>query len=108
MAIEIFEKMRNKVLREHLHSIVRSAKSGHKTKGRGMVLVRFSKLGIIHLSYLTIAALQGQCAHSGSGTLFDRNLLIEKISTYLPESEIPVMFTDGEFERFSLGVRQPA
>jgi hypothetical protein len=106
MVGEIFEKMRKRVLREHKHSIVRSAKNGHKTKGRGLVLVKFSKTGMVHLSYLTLDALKHQHTHSGPEGQDDGDLLIEKISTYSPDSEIPVMVTDGESERFSFGVRR--
>ena len=102
MADEIFEKMRKRVLREHKQSIVRSAKNGHKTKGRGLVLVKFTKAGMVHLSYLTLDALKHQHAE-GQGV---EDLLIEKLSAYSPDSEIPVMVTDGESERFSFGVRQ--
>jgi hypothetical protein len=106
MAGESFEKMRKRVLREHKHSIVRSAKNGHKAKGRGLVLVKLTKTGMVHLSYLTLERLKHQ--HAGAGPAFqdDDALLIEKLSVYSPDCEIPVMVTDGESERFSLGVRQ--
>jgi len=106
MASEIFESMRKRVLREHKHSIVRSAKNGHKTKGRGLVLVKFTKTGMVHLSYLTLDALKLQHAHSGPADRDNGELLIEKLSAYSPDSEIPVMVTDGESERFSFGVKQ--
>jgi hypothetical protein len=106
MTGEIFEKKRKRALREHKHSIVRSAMNGHKTKGRGLVLVKFTKTGMVHLSYLTLDALKHQHTHSSPEGLDNGDLLIEKISTYSPDSEIPVMVTDGESERFSFGVRQ--
>jgi hypothetical protein len=106
MSSEVFERMRKRVLREHKHSIVRSAKNGHKSKGRGLVLVKFTKTGMVHLSYLTLEALKHQQAHSGPAVQDDGDLLIEKLSAYSPDSEIPVMVTDGESERFSLGVKQ--
>jgi hypothetical protein len=106
MADEIFEKMRKRVLRRHKHSIVRSAKNGHKAKGRGLVLVKFTKTGMVHLSYLTLDALKHQQTHSSQEGLDNGDLLIERISTYSPDSEIPVMVTDGKSERFSFGVRQ--
>jgi hypothetical protein len=106
MAEKGFDRMRKKVLREHKHSIVRSAKNGHATKGRGLVLVRFTEAGRVHLSYLTIDALKERYIPSGRESRRGGNLLIEKISTYSPDSEIPVMVTDGESERFSLGVRR--
>ena len=105
MAVENFEKMRKRVLRDHKHSIVRSAKNGHKAKGRGLVLVKFTKTGMVHLSYLTLDALKIEHALSGTAVQDDGDLLIAKLSAYSPESEIPVMVTDGESERFSLGVR---
>jgi hypothetical protein len=108
MADENFEKMRKRVLHEHKHSIVRSAKNGHKTKGRGMVLVKFSKTGMVHLSYLTLATVKHQHANSSVGNRGDGDLLIDKLSAYSPDSEIPVMVTDGESERFSFGIRQEA
>jgi hypothetical protein len=106
MADEIFEMMRRRILREHKFSIVRSAKNGHKAKGRGMVLVKFTKKGMVHLSYLTIDALKAQYADSDSTVQDSGDILLRKLSAYSPESEIPVMFTDGQSERFSLGVRQ--
>jgi hypothetical protein len=105
MASENFEKMRKRVLRDHKHSIVRSAKIGHKAKGRGLVLVKFTKTGMVHLSYLTLDALKLDHALSRPAIQNDDDLLIEKLSAYSPESEIPVMVTDGESERFSFGVR---
>ncbi len=106
MEDEKFETMRKRVLREHKHSIVRSAKNGHKAKGRGLVLVKLTKKGMVHLSYLTLDTLKHHHEHSGlqGGDGGDR--LIEKLSAYSPDAEIPVMVTDGESERFSFGVRQ--
>jgi hypothetical protein len=106
MTGEIFEKKRKRALREHKHSIVRSARNGHKTKGRGLVLVKFTKTGMVHLSYMTLDALKTQHRHCSPAGMDKGNLLIERISTYSPDSEIPVMVTDGESERFSFGVRQ--
>lgn len=108
MTGEVFESMRKRVLREHKHSIVRSAKNGHRTKGRGLVLVKFTKTGMVHLSYLTLAALKHKHAHPGPEGQGHGDLLIEKLSAYSPDSEIPVMVTDGECERFSFGVKQVA
>jgi len=106
MAGEIFEKMRKRALREHKHSIVRSAKNGHRSKGRGLVVVRLTKAGTVHLSYLTLDALKLKHVHSNPERLRTADLLIKRISAYSPDSEIPVMVTDGESERFSLGVKQ--
>jgi hypothetical protein len=106
MAGEYFETMRKKVLREHKHSIVRSAKNGHRAKGRGLVLVKVTSTGMVHLSYLTLDALRLGQAHTGPGGRVNGDQLIEKLSAYSPDTEIPVMVTDGESERFSLGVKQ--
>ena len=106
MADEAFAKMRKRVLREHKHSIVRSAKNGHKTKGRGLVLVKLTGTGMVHLSYLTLEALKRQPSHAGLEDQEHRDMLIERISSYSPESEIPVMVTNGATQRFSFGVRQ--
>jgi hypothetical protein len=106
MAGEYFETMRKRVLREHKHSIVRSAKNGHRTKGRGLVLVKVNSTGMVHLSYLTLDALKHGYTHYGPVGRANGDLLIEKLSAYSPDSEIPVMVTDGETERFSFGVKQ--
>ena len=106
MAGELFAQMRKKVLREHKHSIVRSARNGHRTKGRGLVLVRFTNTGRVHLSYLTLDALKHQPRHAGLEGQDHGDMLIEKVSSYSPDSEIPVMVTDGESQRFSLGIKQ--
>lgn len=108
MAGEIFEKMRTRVLREHKHSIVRSAKNGHKTKGRGMVLVRLTDVGMVHLSYLTLEALKHQHTHSGPEDKDNGERLVEKVNTYSPDSEVLVMITDGKSEHFSVGVKKSA
>ena len=109
MASERFDVMRKRVLREHKHSIVRSALRGHKDKGRGLVLVKFTqtgKSGMLHLSYLTLDTLKqirtkARLEDKGYGTM-----IIEKVSGYHPDSQIPVVVTDGESEQFFLGVRQ--
>ena len=106
MADKVFEKMRKSVLRKHKHSIVRSARNGHKTKGRGMVLVKFTKTGMVHLSYMTLDSLKHQHAHAGLENPAAGDLLIDKLSAYSPDSEIPVMVTDGMSERFSFGIKQ--
>lgn len=63
---------------------------------------------MVHLSCLTIDELKRQHANSGPQGQDSGHLLIDKLSAYSPDSEIPVMVTDGESERFSLGVRQEA
>jgi len=106
MAGESFEKMRKRVLREHKHSIVRLGLKGHRDKGRGLVMVKCTEVGKMHLSYLTLDRLK--CLH-GNGGQEDHGhgaRLIEKISAYSPGAEIPVLVTDGESERLSVGVRQ--
>jgi len=35
-------------------------------------------------------------------------MIIDKVSEYSPGSQIPVVFSNGESERFSLGIRQAA
>jgi hypothetical protein len=106
MAGEIFEKMRKRALREHRHSIIRSARNGHKAKGRGLVLVKLTNTGTVHLSYLTLTALKQQRGHAGPESRDDGALLIEKLSAYSPDSEIPVMVTDGESKLLLFGRRQ--
>ena len=106
MASESFQIMRKRVLREHKHSIVRSALIGHKNKGRGVVHVKFAKRGMVHLSYLTLDTLKHQ---SNSAFPKDReywDTLIERISAYHPDCEIPVVVTDGNSQQLSFGVKQ--
>jgi hypothetical protein len=104
MAGKAFTLMRRRVLRENKHLIVRSARIGNKTKGRGLVFIRFSRVGDVHISYLTLEALinrefekPGACDHREA---------IDKVSSYSLESEIPIMVTDGKERRFSVGIRQ--
>ncbi len=108
MAGENFEKMRARVLRDYKRSIVRSAKNGHKAKGRGMVLVRLTSAGTVHLSYLTLEGLRNQLAYSGVEGDESAELLAERVSNYSPDSEVLVMVTDGKSERFSIGVKRTA
>ncbi len=102
-----FDEAREKVIREHKRSIVRSALNGYKRKGRGLVLLELSDSGgMEHLSYLTLDKLKHR---QGIKNLNDRNskvMLIDKISSYSPSSEILVMVTDGEYERFMVGSKQ--
>ena len=109
MASESFDAMRKRVLREHRHSIVRSALRGHKNKGRGLVLVKFTqtgKSGMVHLSYLTLDTLKRLQTNAGPEDRGHGTMVIEKVSAYHPDSQIPVVVTDGESEQFSFGVRQ--
>jgi len=106
MPSEGFENMRKRVIREYKYWIVRSALKGHKNKGRGLVLVKCNKAGMVHLSYLTLDRLRHRHSNAGSEDQGYVAKLIEKITAYCPDSQIPVMVTDGEFERLSFGVRQ--
>ena len=109
MASESFDMMRKRVLRKHKHSIVRSALRGHKNKGRGLVLVKFTqtgKSGMVHLSFLTLDTLKHLQANAGPEDRGYGTMIIEKVSEYYPDSQIPVMVRDGESEQFSFGVRQ--
>ena len=108
MTIESFENMRKRVIREYKHWIVRSAMKGHKNKGRGLVLVKCNKAGMVHLSYMTLETLKDLHSNAGPEDLDSGATLIQKISAYHPDSEIPVMFTDGQSQRLSFGVRQEA
>ena len=108
MTDESFEIMRKRVIREYKPWIVRSALRGHKNKGRGLVLVKCNDAGMVHLSYLTLDTLKQQY---GDARVEDRDneaMVIRRISGYCPDSEIPVMVTDGVNKRLSFGVRQPA
>jgi len=111
MERESFDDMRRRVLREHRHSIVRSALRGHRNKGRGLVLVKYSqtgKAGMVHVSYLTLGTLKRIQTCAGPETKDYGAMIIDKISGYHPDSEIPVVVTDGKCEQFSFGVRQAA
>jgi len=55
-----------------------------------------------HLSYLTLDTpkhrqINGRLNHGNYSVM-----LVEKISTYYPSSEVLVVVTDGEYERFSV------
>jgi environmental stress-induced protein Ves len=109
MAGESFDVMRRRVLRKHKYSIVRSALRGHMNKGRGLVYVKFTqtgKSGMVHLSFLTLDTLKHRQANAGPNNRAYRAMIIEKVSGYQPDSQIPVMVTDGECEQFSFGVKQ--
>jgi hypothetical protein len=111
MASGSFDAMRKRVLRKHKHSIVRSALRGHKNKGRGLVLVKFTqtgKTGLVHLSYLTLDTLKLLQTNAGPEDRGYGAMIIKKVSGYYPDSQIPVVVTDGESEQFSFGVRQQA
>jgi hypothetical protein len=107
MASGSFEETRKTVFRQHKRTIVKSALNGYKTKGRGLVLLKLTDSGAIkHLSYLTLDGLNRRqtntCLNDGN----HRVMLIDKISTYSPSSEVLVMITNGEFEQLLVGSRQ--
>ena len=109
MASESFDVMRRRVLRKHKYSIVRSALRGHKNKGRGLVYVKCTqtgKSGMVHLSFLTLDTLKHLQANAGPDDRGYGAMIVERVSGYNPDSQIPVVVTDGESERFSFGVRQ--
>jgi hypothetical protein len=111
MTSESFNLMRKKVLRDHKHSIVRSATRGLKDKGRGLVMVKFTqrgKSGMVHISYLPLETLKLLQIYAGPENRAYGLMIIEKISEYSPGSQIPVVVSDGECERFSFGIRRAA
>jgi hypothetical protein len=107
VARESFENARKRVFREHKGSIVRSALNGYKRKGRGLVLVELTDTGKMErLSYLMLDTLKHRQINANLNNRDHRVMLIERISTYYPSSEILVVVTDGQYERFSIGSRQ--
>jgi hypothetical protein len=107
MASGIFEETRKRVFREHKRSVVNSALNGYKRKGRGLVLLELTDAGgMEHLSYLTLDKLKHRQINTHLNDRDYRGMLIDKISTYSPSSEVLVMVTDGENERFLVGSRQ--
>jgi hypothetical protein len=111
MTSENFDLMRKKVLRDHKHSIVRSGLRGLKEKGRGLVMVKFTqkgKSGMVHISYLSLDTLKLLQLNTGAENAGYGLMIIEKVSEYSPGSQIPVVVSDGESERFSFGIRQAA
>jgi len=109
MVSESFDVMRRRVLRKHKYSIVRSALRGHKNKGRGLVYVKYTqtgKSGMVHLSFLTLDTLKHRQANASPNDRGYGAMIIEKVSGYHPDSQIPVEVTDGEYKQFSFGVRQ--
>jgi hypothetical protein len=102
-----FEEARERVIREHKRSIVKSALNGYKRKGRGLVFLKLSETGgMEHLSYLTINKLIHRLGIANLNNRDSRVLLMNKLSSYSPSSEILVMVTDGEYERFVVGSKQ--
>jgi hypothetical protein len=105
MKDEKFEAMRKKVIREYKYWIVRSALRGHKNKGRGLVLVRCNEAGMVHLSYMTLDTLKQQQGNARAEDQDSGARVIRRISAYSPDSEVPVMVTDGVTKKLSFGVR---
>jgi len=102
-----FEEAREKVIREHKRSIVKSALNGYKRKGRGLVFLELSDSGgMEHLSYLTLDRLKHRLGTTNLNDRDSRALLVDKLSSYSPSSEILVMVTDGEYERFMVGSKE--
>jgi hypothetical protein len=108
MAGESFDVMRKRVLHKHKHSIARVGLRGHRNKGRGLVLVKFiqrGKSGMVHLSFLTLESLKQLQTTAGPDNRDYGAMIIERVSGYRPDSQIPVVVTDGKSEKFSFGVR---
>lgn len=102
-----FEEAREKVIRDHKRLIVKSALNGYKRRGRGLVLLELSDSGgMEHLSYLTIDKLKHRLGIANLNGRDSRALLVDKLSSYSPSSEILVMVTDGEYERFMVGSKE--
>lgn len=111
MACYSFDGMWKKVLHDHKHSIVRTGLRGLKEKGRGLVMVKFTQkenLGMVHISYLPLETLKLLQLYAGPKNTGYGLRIIERVSEYSPGSQIPVVVSDGESERFSLGIRQAA
>jgi len=111
VASESFDLMRKRVLHDHKQSIVRSGLRGLKENGRGLVMVKFTqkgKSGMVHISYLPLDALKLLQLYAGPENEGYGLMIIEKVSEYSPGSQIPVVVSDGESERFSFGIRQAA
>jgi hypothetical protein len=111
MTNESFDLMRKKVLHDHKHSIVRSGLRGLKEKGRGLVMVKFSqkgKSGMVHISYVPLDTLKLLQLYAGPENASYGLTIIARISEYSPGSQIPVVVSDGESERFSCGIRRAA
>lgn len=108
MTTESFEHMRKRVIRLYKRWIVRSALKGHKNKGRGLVLVKYNRAGMVRLSYLTLDKLKQLHRNAAPEDQDGKAMLVNKISAYHPDSEIAVVFTDGVTERLSFGVRMSA
>ena len=109
MVSKSFDLMRKRVLRDHRHSIVRSGLRGLKEKGRGLVMVKVSQKGksaMVHISYLPLATLKLLQLYAGPENGSYGLMIIERVSEYSPGSQIPVVVSDGESERFSFGTRQ--
>ncbi len=106
MARERFEDTRKRIFREHKRAIVRSALNGYKRRGRGLVFIELTDAGSMgHLSYLTLDTIKRRQINARLNDRGYRLMLIDKISSYVPNSEILVVVTDGKYEQFSVGSR---
>ncbi len=63
---------------------------------------------MVHLSYLTLDTLKRQHCDARAEERDSGAMVIRRISEYRPDSEVPVMVTDGITRRLSFGVKQPA
>ncbi len=105
-----FKSIRERVLRDHRRAIVRSALKGMKGKGRGLVLVKYKQAGssgMVHISYMPLGTLLFLQINASSENRDYGAMIIEKVSDYAPGTEIPMVISDGETERFLVGIRQP-
>ena len=109
MTDESVKKACKRVVHKHKGSIVKSAFNGYKRVGRGLVFLELSDSGgMEHLSYLTPEKLMRRKGITHLNGRDSRVMLMDKISSYSPSSEVLVMVTDGEYERFFVGSKQAA
>jgi hypothetical protein len=62
---------------------------------------------MVHISYIRLGTLKFLQINAGPEKRNYGGMILDKISEYSPGSEIPVVITDGETERFLVGIRQP-
>jgi hypothetical protein len=63
---------------------------------------------MVRISYLPLDSLKLLRLYAGPENASYELMIIERVSGYSPGSQIPVMVSDGESERFSFGIRQAA
>ena len=63
---------------------------------------------MVHISYLPLDTLKHLQLNAGSKNADYGLMIIEKVSECSPGSQIPIVVSDGESERFSFGIRQAA